>query len=232
MKAHKTKNLQSFYCNFNTQNPVSPEMRRVKTLTFIVTLAICCILCRQKAAAQSAGESRGVSVPVVVVGTDTLPSITLQVFEVTDKLPRRLRKQRERWTRLRNAVYVTYPYANSAARILRDVNGRLATLSNKKDRKAYLNAKEKELKAEFGDKLENLSIYQGRVLMKLIDRQSGQNCYAIIKELKGGFNARMWQTVAFFFGGNLKSEYDKEEDRDIEQIVQEIEMYRYFRAYN
>ena len=169
---------------------------------------------------------------VVIVGTDTLPSITLQIFEITEKLPRKLRKERERWTRLRNAVYVTYPYAKSAARILKDVNGRLATLPNKKDRKAYLASKEKELKAEFGDKLEKLSIYQGKVLMKLIDRESGENCYEIIKELKGGFNARMWQTVAFFFGGNLKSEYDTEEDRDIEAIVQEIEMYRYYRAYN
>lgn len=171
-------------------------------------------------------------VRAVVVGTDTLPSITLQIFEVTERLPRKLRKQRERWTRLRNAVYVTYPYAKSAGRILRDVNSHLASLDNKKARKAYLASKEKELKAEFGNKLENLSIYQGKVLMKLIDRETGENCYEIIKELKGGFNARLWQTVAFFFGGNLKSEYDTEEDHDIEQIVQEIEMYRYYRAYN
>jgi len=205
-------------------------MCRLRTVGFILTLALC-ILCRKDVAAQSA-EGQGVHARVVIVGTDTLPSITLQIFEITEKLPRKLRKERERWTRLRNAVYVTYPYAKSAARILKDVNGRLATLPNKKDRKAYLASKEKELKAEFGDKLENLSIYQGKVLMKLIDRESGENCYEIIKELKGGFNARMWQTVAFFFGGNLKSEYDTEEDRDIEAIVQEIEMYRYYRAYN
>lgn len=206
-------------------------MCRLRTVGFILTLVLCSILCRKDAVAQSAG-GQGVNARLVVVGTDTLPSITLQIFEITERLPRKLRKQRERWTRLRNAVYVTYPYAKSAARILKDVNSRLATLPNKKDRKAYLATKEKELKAEFGDKLENLSIYQGKVLMKLIDRESGENCYEIIKELKGGFNARMWQTVAFFFGGNLKSEYDTEEDRDIEAIVQEIEMYRYYRAYN
>jgi len=206
-------------------------MCRLRTGGFILILALCSILCRKDAVAQSAA-GQGVNARVVIVGTDTLPSITLQIFEITEKLPRKLRKERERWTRLRNAVYVTYPYAKSAARILKDVNSRLATLPNKKDRKAYLASKEKELKAEFGDKLENLSIYQGKVLMKLIDRESGENCYEIIKELKGGFNARMWQTVAFFFGGNLKSEYDTEEDRDIEAIVQEIEMYRYYRAYN
>lgn len=205
-------------------------MCRLKPILFF-TLVVCSFLYRNDAAAQSA-PAGGMTVRAVLVGTDTLPSITLQIFEVTERLPRKLRKQRERWTRLRNAVYVTYPYAKSAGRILKDVNSRLATMPNKKERKAYLATKEKELKAEFGDKLENLSIYQGKVLMKLIDRETGENCYAIIKELKGGFNARLWQTVAFFFGGNLKSEYDMEEDRDIENIVQEIEMYRYYRAYN
>jgi hypothetical protein len=205
-------------------------MCRLK-ITLFFTVLMCAFLYRNEAVAQSAQEG-GMHVRAVIVGTDTLPSITLQIFEVTERLPRKLRKERERWTRLRNAVYVTYPYAKSAARILKDVNSRLATIESKKERKAYLATKEKELKAEFGDKLENLSIYQGKVLMKLIDRETGENCYEIIKELKGGFNARLWQTVAFFFGGNLKSEYDYEEDRDIEAIVQEIEMYRYYRAYN
>lgn len=205
-------------------------MCRLKIILFL-TLLMCAFLYRNDALAQSMQEG-GMQVRAVIVGTDTLPSITLQIFEVTEKLPRKLRKQRERWTRLRNAVYVTYPYAKSAARILKDVNSHLASLDNKKARKAFLASKEKELKVEFGDKLENLSVFQGKVLMKLINRETGENCYEIIKELKGGFNARLWQTVAFFFGGNLKSEYDYEEDHDIEEIVQEIEMYRYYRAYN
>ena len=207
-------------------------MCRLSTVIFCSVLVLSSILCRKDAVAQSAAGNGGMAVRAVVVGTDTLPSITLQIFEVTERLPRRLRKERQRYNRLRNAVYVTYPYAKSAARILKDVNGQLATLQHKKDRKAYLNTKEKQLKAEFGNKLENLSMYQGKVLMKLIDRETGENCYAIIKELKGGFNARVYQTVAFFFGGNLKSEYDTEEDRDIEAIVQEIEMYRSYRALN
>lgn len=205
-------------------------MRRLKIFLFFISLLVCSILYRNDALAQHGPDT--IPLPLVVVGTDTLPSITLKIFEVTERLPRRLRKERARWTRLRNAVYVTYPYAKSAARILKDVNSRLVTLESRKERKAYLASKEKELKAEFGDKLENLSVYQGKVLMKLISRETGDNCYEIIRELKGGFNARVWQTVAFFFGGNLKSDYDRQEDRDIEDIVQEIELYRYYRAYN
>lgn len=190
-------------------------------------------LCRQEASAQS--QPHGVdtvALHAVVVGHDTIPVITLAIFDVVDKMPKALRKEKERYNRLRNAVYVTYPYARTAARLLKDVNSRLATMSSKKERKAFLASREKEMKEQFGDKLQNLSVYQGKVLMKLIDRETGQNCYEIIKELKGGFNARVWQTVAFFFGGNLKSDYDKQEDHDIEVIVQELEMYQRYRAFN
>lgn len=195
----------------------------------IPIIAVLCILCQAYAAsAQQRTATDTVAVRMALNGSELMPSITLPIVEVVDKLPKRLRKQRARWTRLRNAVYVTYPYARSASRVLKDVGQELEALPNKKQRKAYLTNKEKLLKAEFGDKLENLSVYQGKVLMKLIHRETGENCYDIIKELKGGFNARVYQTVAFFFGGNLKSEFNSQDDRDIEMIVQEIELYSRF----
>ncbi|WP_073086508.1 DUF4294 domain-containing protein [Chitinophaga jiangningensis] len=207
-------------------------MHPLKKSIFFLSLVAGILACSKPAAAQEAHGADKIPLHAIVVGTDTIPVITLAIFDVVDKLPRRLRKERERYSRLRNAVYVTYPYAKSAARILKDVGAELAKLPNGRARKAYLASKEKELKAQFGDKLTNLSVYQGKVLMKLIDRETGQNCFEIIKELKGGFNARVWQTVAFFFGGNLKSDYDLQEDKDIEVIVQELEMYQRYRAYN
>lgn len=206
-------------------------MRRL--IAFIILSAsILCFAGRNRVCAQTRHGADSIAVSAIVIGSDTIPSITLRIVEVVDKLPKKFRKQREAWTRLRNAVYVTYPYAKSAARILKDVNSHLATLQDKKAKKKYLAEVENKMKAEFGNKLENLSVYQGKVLMKLINRETGENCYEIIKELKGGFSARMWQTVAFFFGGNLKSEYDAQEDKDIEAIVQEIELYRGSRAFN
>lgn len=207
-------------------------MRRFNKFILSALLILGIALCHSGASAQEARGADVIPLHAVVVGQDTIPVITLAIFDVVAKMPKALRKERERWSRLRNAVYVTYPYAKSAARILKDVNSRLATMSSKKERKAFLAGKEKEMKAQFGDKLQNLSVYQGKVLMKLIDRETGQNCFEIIKELKGGFNARVWQTVAFFFGGNLKSDYDKQEDRDIEVIVQELELYQQYRAFN
>jgi hypothetical protein len=134
-----------------------------------------------------------------------------------------------KWTRLRNAVYVTYPYALKAAVVFNDINKHISGMSSRGDIHTYINSREKELKKEFSDPLMNLSIYQGKVLMKLINRETGNNVYEILKEFKGGFNARFWQTVAFFFGTNLKLPYDaKGDDAELESIVKEVRrMYGY-----
>jgi hypothetical protein len=99
-------------------------------------------------------------------------------------------------------------------------------VSSKKARKDYIKTREDELRKQFADPLSNLSVYQGKVLMKLINRQTGNDCYEIIKEYRGGLNARMYQTVAFVFGSSLKQRYDAEKDntdRQIENIVKEID---------
>jgi Domain of unknown function (DUF4294) len=137
---------------------------------------------------------------------------------------------RQRWTRLRNAVYVTYPYAKKAGVVFNDIEKHITGSSNKQFISRYINSREKELKKEFTDPLTNLSVYQGKVLMKLINRETkGTNCFDIIKELKGGFTARFWQTVAFFFGSDLKQPYDAMgKDAEMESIVKEVQrMYGY-----
>lgn len=139
---------------------------------------------------------------------------------------RQLAKFIEEWTRLRNAVYVTYPYARIAGSTINDINKNMEGITEKRARKAYIKTREKQLKKEFSDPLSELSVYQGKILMKLINRQTGNNCYEIIKEYKGGLNARFYQTVAWFVGGNLKQEWDLKEntmDRQIENIVKEID---------
>ena len=127
------------------------------------------------------------------------------------------------WTRLRNAVYVTYPYARRAGAIMNEINGQLTNVTDRSKRKKIIHSREKELKKEFTDPLTDLSVYQGKVLMKLINRETGNNCYEIIKEYKGAIAARLYQTIAFFFSSNLKQHYDKYgEDAQLEQIVMEV----------
>lgn len=139
-------------------------------------------------------------------------------------------RKRAEWTRLRNAVYVTYPYARRAGWVFSDIENHIQHNPDKAAVSKYINSRERELKKEFTVPLKNLSVYQGKVLMKLINRETGgTNCYDILKELKGGFTARVWQTVAFVFGSDLKQPYDATgKDAEMESIVKEVQrMYGY-----
>jgi hypothetical protein len=159
----------------------------------------------------------------VVYNGDTMEAKTLYNVEVLSRVSNGNMEMRAKMTRLRNAIIVTYPYAMRSGLILNDMNAKLAGITDKSQRKDYIKSREKELRKEFSDPLSNLSIYQGRVLMKLINRQTGNNCYDIIKEYKGGLTARLYQTVAFFFSSNLKQPYEPGgDDHEIEMILKEV----------
>lgn len=171
------------------------------------------------------GPRDTILVQVIRYEGEDIPYKELQTVYVSKLPPAKLAQAIAKYNRLRNAVYVTYPYARTAANTLNDVAAHLDMIKSKGERKKYIRSREKELKQQFSDPLTNLSVYQGKVLMKLINRQTGNNCYEIIREYRGGLNARMYQTVAFFFGSSLKQEYvtDDAYDRQIESIVREID---------
>lgn len=154
---------------------------------------------------------------------DTIPQGWLEGVVVYGKMSDKMRKAWAEWTRLRNAIYVTYPYAKSAGKIMNEINAQLVNVTDKQKRKQIIKSREKDLKREFSDKVKNLSVYQGKVLMKLIYRETGSHCYEIIKEYKGGFTATMWQTVAVVFGSNLKQTYDPNgNEKPYEVIVRDV----------
>ncbi len=160
----------------------------------------------------------------IIYQGDTIPMSVLSNIYVQSRLTNSQKEALARYNRLRNAVYVTYPYARKAGIILNDINAHLVNISDKKERKKYINSRDKELKKEFTTPITNLTVYQGKILMKLINRETSNNCYEIIKEYQGGLTARVYQTVAFFFSSNLKQPYDsKNEDLAIEKIVQEVQ---------
>jgi hypothetical protein len=97
-------------------------------------------------------------------------------------------------------------------------------MPDEKTRNAYMKVVEKELKAEFEEPLKDLSMTQGKILLKLIDRETGNTSYELVKDLRGGFQAFMWQSIARIFGSNMKSEYDPTgEDIMIERAIKLIE---------
>jgi len=190
-------------------------------LVFILLL-----MCTLYVHAQNRGINDTIRLGAIVVNGDTMPIIFLPEVLKIGEIDPKYAAQRRKFEELRYNVYKVYPYATIAAGILRDVDANLARLPDKKSRKAYLKSIEKQLNDRFKGELQDLTITQGQILVKLIDRQTGQNCFHIIKELKGGFNAFIWQSVAIIFSNNLKREYDPyDRDKDIETIVQEIETY-------
>ncbi len=171
------------------------------------------------------GPKDTIIVSTIDYAGEKMPYKELENVYVSSLPPHKLAQVIAKYNRLRNAVFVTYPYARTAGATLNDVNIYLANIRTKTERKKYIKTREKELKEQFSDPLTNLSVYQGKVLMKLINRQTSNNCYEIIKEYKGSLPARMYQTVAFFFGSNLKQDYNTKDayDRQIENIVKEID---------
>lgn len=176
------------------------------------------------------GANDTIVVAAIWYDNEMMPYKELEMAWVSTMSEKKLQKHKEEWTRLRNAVYVTYPYARIAGATINDINANITNLTGKRARKDYIKTREKELKKQFTEPLSNLSVYQGKVLMKLINRQTGNNCYEILKEYKGGVNARLYQTVAFFVGGNLKQDWDLTDktDRQIETFVREIDNSWYY----
>jgi hypothetical protein len=180
------------------------------------------------------GPNDTILVPAILYNNEIVNYKEEPMIWVSKLSPDKLAKFIADWTRLRNAVYVCYPYARIAGITINDINKQLAAVSEKKQRKTIIKSREKELKEQFSEPLSNLSVYQGKILMKLINRQTGNNCYEIIKEYKGGLNARFYQTVAWFVGGNLKQDWDlaaNTMDREIENIVKEIDRTWYNNPY-
>src|SRR6478609_9859246 len=131
----------------------------------LVLLLLAGMFCSSRATAQR-GEYDTLKVSAFITATgDTIPSAYLPPVLVNARLSRQWKNYWANWTRLRNAVYVTYPYAKRAGYIMNDINSKLVNVSDKKKRKEIIKSREKELKKEFTDKLTNLSIYQGKVLM-------------------------------------------------------------------
>ena len=159
-----------------------------------------------------------------VVNGDTVPSIRLYDIYVYSEYSFKNRKQYEAWTRTKHNVKKVYPYAILAAAKLKEYNRNMEKMTDEKSKKAYLKSVEKELKDQFEEPLKDLTITQGRILLKLIDRETGNTSYDVVKEFRGGFQAFMWQSVARLFGNNMKSEYDPNgEDVMVERAIKLVE---------
>ena len=169
-------------------------------------------------------EIKGVLVETVYYDGDTIPYGKLPVVTCSADRVFKNYKQRAAWDRLKYNVKKVYPYAILASAKLKDYDRVMATIPTESGRKAFMKQAEKDLKNEFQDELKNLTVTQGRILIKLIDRETGKTTYDIVKCMRGSFSAAMWQGVALVFNSSLKSDYDADGDeKNIEMASKLIE---------
>ena len=155
---------------------------------------------------------------------DTLPHKTIKEVIVYPRRKFNTRRQRRRYSKLILNIKKVYPYAKLAKKELLEIGQHIATLSTEQEKRRYIQKMEKELFSDFEDDLKKLTITQGRLLIKLIDRETGDTTYKWVKELKGSLPAFFWQTIARIFGSNLKTEFDAYgEDRLIDDVIKMID---------
>lgn len=155
---------------------------------------------------------------------DTIPMVFLSPHGVYAKRSFKNKREEQRFNRLQKKVMKVYPYAKLAGQQLELYAKDLENVEKERQKRMYYKKIEEELKAQYMEELKNLTITEGAILIKLIDRETQNTSYQLVRDFRGQVSAFFWQGLARLFGQNLKNEYDPNgEDRDIEFIVRQIE---------
>ena len=132
------------------------------------------------------------------------------------------KEEQKKYLMLKRRVLKVYPYALSSKEKLKSIEITLDSIPKKRHKKQHSKHVAKWIKEEYADRLKNLTMSEGKILVKLIYRETQTTSYKIVKSYRGRFNAFFWQTMAKFWDNNLKTEYDpvnNREDMLIEHIL-------------
>ena len=212
-------------------------MNKIKTSIVSLFLLLLCLHCGTLRAQVETGKdqtqpkenwglvNRLLSFASILDG-DTIPLVHLKPVVISTKWSLLTDKEIRRNQKLIRNVKKTLPYAKEARRRLQELEGELANMPAKK-RKEYVKQVEQQMLDEFSYDLERLTFSQGKVLLKLIDRETGNNSYTLVADLRGSFRASFYNTFARLFGFNLKERYDPKHNKDdalLERIVRSVEL--------
>lgn len=167
----------------------------------------------------STANTKPIMLPTTLVNGERIPWILLREVVITDTRVFRTPADRARYNRLKYNVLKVLPYAKFAEDRYDRLQRELAVTSGKKEQKRLIKTCEKEIKTMFNREIKKMSISQGEILIKLIDRQTGNSSYELVRDLRGGVSAFFYQSVAKIFGHNLKNTYDPDQEREIEYII-------------
>lgn len=194
-------------------------MRRKTSIHVLALLMLC--TCGTAVRAQEKQEKEQEFLQYIIEGKDTVYIDEIKPAKVYSKMPRQKGREWRKYYRLVHNFSKTYPYALVARDLVAEVDSTIAADNLKRGKRdKYINAIQKELFAEFEKPMRNMTVSQGALLMRLIDRETGKSSYNIIKDYKNGMAAGFWQGIAKIFGSDLKKPYDPDgEDKMTEELV-------------
>lgn len=200
------------------------EMKRYSFILFLLMLFVA--IASDASAVNPTNDDTGRSgkVTMIVDGNDTVYYAFLRDIYIYPRITFTNRKQEQFYWRTVRDVKKALPYAKIVSKELIQVNTLLTKIEKEKDRKKYLAQYEKDVFKRYEKDLRKLTINQGRLLLKLIDRETNSTSYDLIKNYRGNVSAFFWQGMARLFGSNLKSEYDASgNDRIVERVITLVE---------
>jgi len=195
----------------------------MKRIVPYVTLFTVLFLCGMPSGAQNKNNRRFMEYQVF--DGDTVFYDVLKPAKVWQRMPKQKGREWRKYYKLVHNFSKTYPYALLAREIVHQTDSIIAAEGfSRRQEDKFVNALQKQLFSKYEKPMRNMTISQGQLLMKLIDREIGQSSYDIIKVYKNKMAAGFWQGVAKLFGSDLKSTYDPNgEDAPIEDLVQKWE---------
>ena len=194
-------------------------MKRVLILTFFFSLMTGYLFAQEQTT-----TIKGFLVPACIYDGDTIPDLRMPTLYVFKPIVFKNKKKQKEYNRLVRNVKKTLPIAKEVNRAIIETYEYLLTLPDEKSRQKHLQLVEKGLKQQYTPRLKKLTFSQGKLLIKLIDRETDSSSYELVKAFLGPFKAGFYQAFAAIFGASLKKEYHPEdEDALIEQIVLQVE---------
>ncbi|HDP74736.1 MAG TPA: DUF4294 domain-containing protein [Bacteroidales bacterium] len=170
--------------------------------------------------AQATSTDSLILYPTIILDGEYVPHIKIEDVVKVGKRRFKSRREMGKYYRMIYNLKKTYPYAQIAKYKLLEINENLKILKTDREKKEYVARAEKELRNQFEKDLTKLTISQGKMLIKLIDRETQRTSYELVKELKGGFSATFWQGIARLFGSNLKTKFDPQgEDKILNELI-------------
>ena len=203
-------------------------MKHILTISLIATVLAVCWQSKAFAQAANGGDTLQVAMYVKVDRAaykgDSVPNVTLHEFYKFPPRQFRNARQRAKYDKLVRDVRYVCPYAKLVRTILIETHDYLQTLDSEKEKKQHIKAAERGIRKQYEPTVRKISKTQGRLLVKLIDRECGQTSFEMIKAFVGTAKANMYNVLSSLFGNNLRKHYDPEgDDRDIERIVRMVE---------